>query len=87
MEYAVCEANSAAALAKAVTAKLAEGWRLYGNLTVSNAGQGNWWYYQSVVRGGGADAEPDGVLSTGFLDRPGGVERGAGPEDPVADHQ
>ena len=36
---------------------------------------------------GCTDAEPDGVLSTGFLDRPGGVERGAGPEDPVADHQ
>jgi hypothetical protein len=44
VEYAVCEANSAATLAAAVTAKLAEGWRLYGHLAVANAGPGNWWY-------------------------------------------
>ena len=62
MEYGVCEANSAAALAAAVTAKLADGWRLYGHLVVSNAGPGNWWYCQSVVRGGGADAGPPYVL-------------------------
>ena len=65
MEYEVCEANSAAALARAVAAKLAEGWRLYGNLAVSNAGHGNWWYYQSVVRGGEADAEPDAAPDRG----------------------
>ncbi len=43
-------------------------------------------FYQPILLGR-RSAEPGGVLSTGILDRPLGGERGAGPEDPVADHQ
>lgn len=51
MEYAVCEANSAAGLAQVVNMRLGEGWRLSGNLFVVNGINGTWWYFQAVVRG------------------------------------